>query len=392
MNPSHQKSSILNTLIRERKSIQTLNVEPRIETTQYNANTTVSAQGVNTGFQTVSFEQKANLQNTYFFKTFKEVFKNVIKDDYFELRPDFEDTFSSFRNSKTLTFDPSNLLGDKRNKFHYCEVHKLDRDNIAYKIVNGKTQFFENICSICQGPRNLSERGYTVEHFSAILNKKKQEIFSLEFEQFNHESNCENIWQNLKSLILRSAVKAVDYTKNFQSDFFNLVGRNRFTQEDVESIKSVIEFTIKKNKNLDYTNIGERPELRKQYISLAIFLISRCNINFTELEVLLKKYIFEIYTIRQETLNCHTDWLTQLVAYYRAICLEGKLIVDNTFLSTININLFGETRIEYRESSEWMLKYNELLIQYNTEIQNLNLTIINLRNNVPTNLQIQEVN
>ena len=112
--------------------------------------------------------------------------------------------------------------------------------------------------------------------------------------------------------------------------------------------------------------------------------------NFSDLEVLLKKYILEIYTVRQETINNYTEWLRQLISYYQSFCISGNLQVDNNFLSKININLFEETKIEYRESSEWKLKYNELLIQYNTEIKNFELNIINLRNNV--NIQVQEVN
>jgi hypothetical protein len=396
MNPNNQNftTSSRQIISNEQTILGNLSVQPRIETTQYNSNSRASIQGFNTNFQTVAFDQQPRQQTLVTVPEYYKVFRYIPEQEYYHIRSDLKEQISLINSFRRASFDVKYLTGKDFN-FHTCQIHMEERANIVYKVVDGRTVFFDHLCDLCLDDDKIQSSGYKSEHFTSILKRKKEEIFSLDKENFEHELHADNIWQNLKSLILKSAIKAIDYSRSFKNDFFDLIGRNILTVGDIENLKKIIH-SISENKSvLNFKGIGEHPELKQQYISLAIFLISYrkqnySSLNFSDLEVLLKKYILEIYTVRQETINNYTEWLRQLISYYQSFCISGNLQVDNNFLSKININLFEETKIEYRESSEWKLKYNELLIQYNTEIKNFELNIINLRNNV--NIQVQEVN
>lgn len=399
MNPSYQNytnsTTTSNITTNVRNQIENVSVQPRIETTQYNANPSVTNQGYNTGFQTVSFNQQARVQPSNSFG-YRNVFKLVEKKDVFFFREDLEKKVNTLMSFRQASFDPEWLVGKKQ--LHTCPKYLSSQDNIVFKEIDGRTVFHDNICDEEQTEEEdkLYAKGFKIMDYTRVLKDRKQIILDMENSNFEHELHADNIFQNLKSLILKSAERAIDYSISFQQNFYNSIGRNILNSTDIEHLQKLLKNLIDENKNLNFKNIGARPELKQQYISFAIFLLSyrsqnNLDINFSELENMLKSYIQEIFTIRQETVNNYTEWLSQLIVYYKEICNAGNLNIDNTFLSTINVNLFGETRIEYRENSEWMLKYNQLLVQYNTEINNLNLTIVNMRKTPTTDLQVQEV-
>lgn len=397
MNPNIQNFNTPNS--QTRQSVQYSNdsyktSSPRIETTHYKSNQ-MNISGNNQAYQTVAFDQNIKVQ-TSTLSGYKQAFRSIPVDQTVIIREDIGSDIDFVRNFSKLEFD-YNLAGECN--FHNCMEHKEEKANIAYKQVEGKFVFYKNLCDICLSNSDLEEQGYKVEHFSSILKKRKEEILEINSDNFETEIHLENMWQNLKSLILNSAVKAIEYSKSFQENYMSLLGKNKLSSKDVEMVKVLLSKLLDKNNNLSFRGIGEHPELKEQYISLAIYLInyqrkSLVTLNFVEMESYLKKYILEIFQIRQDTVNNYTAWLRQLVGYYQTICQVGNLRIDNAFLSTINIDLFSGVRIETRESTDYMQRYNDLLVKYNSEIKIMELTIYNLRNSVninTTNIQVQEV-
>jgi len=392
MNSNNTYFTNSNKNVRVQYSNEIRNSPSRIETTHYVTNTISST---NQGYQTVAFEQQPISQTTSRFSGCVTAFRIISEDEAVILRPDIGRDIDALRTFSRFSFDPA-VLCSKDFKFHTCTYHMEERINIVYENVNGRSVFKDNVCNLCLNQSNYEEKGYKIEHYTTVLKKRKEEILSLNEENFVIEYHVESLWQNLKSLILNSAVKAIDYSKSFQDNYIPFLTNNKMSQKDIDNIRILINYMREKNMELDFRGIEEKPELKQQYISLAIFLISfkkqnMLSLNFYDMESCLKKYILQIYQLRQETVNNYTEWIRQLVGYYHSLCQIGMIQIDNAFLSTININLYSEARVEYRESGEYMQKYNELLIKYNTEIKAMNLTIYNLRNTATsTNIKFKK--
>jgi hypothetical protein len=363
--------------------------ETRIETTQYIANQNPSSHGITPqNYQTVNFSQQPINQVT----NLNRVFKPIPEEKKFIMRDDLNSSIDHIKKlTKKVTFD-INL--DSSQKLHYCLIHKEENSNIVYKNDQGKITFINNFCDICLEDFNYEEKGFKNDHFTSILRKRKEELLALENDDFSRELHIDNMWNNLKNLILKNAVKAIDYTYYFKKNFMDNISQTPLSEKDVNDLRKFLANILDKNKSIDFRGIGEKPQLKQQYISLALYLLTYQkdglnSINFSELEQSLKKFILEIYNLRQETYNDYTEWLKLSIENYKNLCNFGNLTIDNAFLSTINVDFYSGVKVEIRESSEYMQKYNDLLLKYNIEIKTMEQTIYNLRNS--SNLNVQEV-
>lgn len=401
MNPNNQNTNISNSnevrpsiQFSSRNSVNTS--DPRIQTTHYSTNQNSSSQGIPQNYQTVTFEQQA-LNQHKILNGYTDVFDRIPTEERFVIRDDMEECVERLKKfSKNIIFDISHE-SSKSCKQHACKDHLEEKANLVYKVEDGKTIFIDNFCDICLDDFNHEEKGYKSEHFTSVLRKRREEIAELDQETFQKELHVENIWENLKSLILKNASKAIEYTYQFRENYINNISQTAMTEKMIEDLRVFLSKILNKKKEIDFRGIGERPQLKQQYISLAIFLLTYnkkglLSLDFYELERCLKQYILEIYNLRQETLNGYTQWLRLSIENYKVLCHAGNLQIDNTFLNSINVDLYSGVRVETRDSGEYMQKYNDLLIKYNTEIKAMDQTIYNLRNSVnSTNIQVQEV-
>lgn len=416
MNPNLPNSfSNPNAKVVQYRNSTNIGNSPLIETTHYSANQ-IPSQVSN--FQTVPFEQGTVVQSNISTTGFRNTFR-VIKDEEMTslCRDRFVLDIERYIEPAAMTFvDDPNL--------HVCPESKEDEEYIVYKLgKDGKPIVLENVSSLVLSERQeeFEQKGYKVDYYTKVLKDEKNDLIDLENYDFTLENQVEVIYRNLRNLILTSAVRAIDYSRSFKQNYLSHFSQGSLSKKDVELLRAFIAKVTDKNHKFDLRAIGQRPELKKQYISLAIFLLawerrSLADLNFGEMEAALRTYITEVYKLRQETISNYSEWLRQLVEHYHVVCQAGNLRVDNTFLSTINIDLFAQaqtTRVEYRESGEYMQKYNELLVRYNAEIKEgnwmqkyndllakynadikqMDLTIYNLRQSAnSTNIQVQEVN
>lgn len=352
---------------------------PIIETTHYSTNQVIP--GTVQTFQTVSFDGGVRRQSSIEYNGYKPCFRFIPENEQVQLR--------------------ETICCALEGRFSYpvhIQLNQKHEENLVYSFKDGKPYFIETLDNIDVEERreNYEKKGYRMENYVGVLKEKKDVIINLKTSNFQVESSCENMWQNLRNLILNSAQKALDYSINFKENYMSFLGLSSLSMTDIQNMRVLVDKILDSHNNLDFRGIGLKPELKQQYIALAIFLITYekkdfFQLNFYEMEKSLRYFIGEIYQLRQETVNCYTDWLQQLITHYHTICQAGNIQIDTTWLNSLQIDMFSG-RVEIRESGEYMEKYNQLLIKYNTEIKSMEQTIYNLRSSVNSaNMQVQEV-
>ena len=347
--------------------------------------------------QTVSFNHQPIIQQTITTGIMSNIFKSIPRMEAVKIREDITVDIQKIFNQKKFHFnlDYINSTNCYQQK---CEPHKEFQENFVFEKKNGVEIFIGNFCDICLDEGGFDQGERKVEHYTHILKQNKELLIDINNNELDLESHAENLWLNLQNLILNTGFLAVDYTKSFQEDFISKFFKIRLSEKDILDIKNIIKKIYNEKKDcVELSGIGARPEFKVQCISLAILLStfkkkSLDTINFIEVESYLKKYILDIFNLRQRTVESYTEWLRILVGYYNSICLNGKIEIDQGFLNTINIDLFSGTRIEIVENNSYLEKYNALLAKYEYEINQMNITISNLRQqNISISSKVNEV-